>query len=259
METELGTELASKSGTKSAGRKLIEFDKVVAGYGSLTILNEISFDIREGEITLMTGANGAGKSTMLKTLFGLVTPISGEIRLDGQSIVGRTPRELLDFGVAYVPQERTLFPSLSVYHNLELGGMILPRRQVNERIDEVLKLFPRLGERIGNQASTLSGGERKQLEIGRALLLHPRVLLIDEPSIGLSPKIVGEVFQLLRQLAASGTTVFVVEQNIRSALKVSDRALAMEMGRVVIDLPACEMLNDPSFNRLLLGGHVAAA
>jgi branched-chain amino acid transport system ATP-binding protein len=237
-------------------KKLIEFSEVRSGYDSLIILNGMTFDIKEGDITLMTGANGAGKSTMLKTLFGILQPLSGDILLEGQSITGKTPRDLLDAGLAYVPQERTLFPALNVFHNLELGGITLPKRLVKDRIEEVLNRFPRLKERLDSQASTLSGGERKQLEIGRALLLHPRVLLIDEPSIGLSPIIVSEVFKLLKELSNGGTTVFVVEQNLRSALKVSDRALAMEMGRVVIDLPASEMLNNPNLSRLLLGGHV---
>jgi branched-chain amino acid transport system ATP-binding protein len=216
----------------------------------------MTFDIKEGDITLMTGANGAGKSTMLKTLFGILQPLSGDILLEGQSIAGKTPRVLLDAGLAYVPQERTLFPALNVFHNMELGGITLPKRPIKDRIEEVLNRFPRLKERLDSQASTLFGGERKQLEIARALWLHPRVLLIDEPSIGLSPIIVTEVFKLLKELSNGGTTVFVVEQNLRCALKVSDRALAMEMGRVVIDLPASEMLNNPHLSRLLLGGQV---
>jgi branched-chain amino acid transport system ATP-binding protein len=141
-----------------------------------------------------------------------------------------------------------------VLHNLELGGITLPRGELKGRIEEVLERFPRLRERIGNQASTLSGGEQKQLEIGRALLLRPRVLLIDEPSIGLSPIIVADVFRLLRQLVEAGTTVLMVEQNVRSALKVSDRAIALDMGRMAIDRPAAELLLDPNLNRLFLGG-----
>ena len=236
---------------------LIEFQDVVSGYGSLTILNQASFRVAEGSITLLTGANGAGKSTAVKTLFGMIQPSAGQVRVRGESVIGKTPRQMLAMGMAYVPQDRSLFPSLSVLHNLELGGITLPRREIRARVDEVLARFPRLAERIGSQASTLSGGERKQLEIGRALLLRPSILLIDEPSIGLSPKIVGEVFQLLQELAAAGTTVLVVEQNIRSALKVAHHAYAMEMGRIVIDLPADRMLDDPSFTRLLLGGHAA--
>jgi len=233
---------------------VIEFDKVVAGYSpTLTILNELSFDAKDGEITLLIGPNGAGKSTALKTLFGLLVPRSGDVRLDGKSVAGLAPRKLLEHGVAFVPQGRNLFGSLSVLHNLELGGITL-KEGLRERIEEVLGLFPRIRERLGNQASTLSGGEQKQLEVGRALLLRPRVLLIDEPSIGLSPIVSREVFALLRRLADAGTTILMVEQNVRSALKYANRALVLEMGRLALDRPAAELLEDPDLNRLFLGG-----
>jgi branched-chain amino acid transport system ATP-binding protein len=236
--------------------KIIEFDRVVAGYSpSLTILNETTLDARQGEITLLIGPNGAGKSTVLKTLFGMLVPRAGEVRFEGQRINGKPPRQLLADGIAFVPQGRNLFGSLSVRHNLELGGITLPRGELAGRIDEVLQRFPRIRERIDNQASTMSGGEQKQLEIGRALLLHPRVLLIDEPSIGLSPILVQEVLTMLRGLADAGTTVLMVEQNVRTALKYSDRALVLEMGRLALDRPASEVLNDTDLNRLFLGGH----
>jgi len=240
--------------------KIIEFDKVVAGYSpSLTILNETTLDARKGEITLLIGPNGAGKSTVLKTLFGMLVPRSGEVRFEGKRINGKGPRELLAEGMAFVPQGRNLFGSLSVRHNLELGGITLPRGELGARIDEVLQRFPRIKERIDNQASTMSGGEQKQLEVGRALLLHPRVLLIDEPSIGLSPKLVQEVMTLLRQLADAGTTILMVEQNVRTALKYSNRALVLEMGRLALDRPASVLLGDPDLNRLFLGGAARAA
>jgi len=240
--------------------KIIEFEKVVAGYSpSLTILNETTLDARKGEITLLIGPNGAGKSTVLKTLFGMLVPRSGEVRFESKRINGKSQRELLADGIAFVPQGRNLFGSLSVRHNLELGGITLPRGQLASSIDEVLARFPRIKERIDNQASTMSGGEQKQLEIGRALLLRPRVLLIDEPSIGLSPKLVQEVMTLLRALADAGTTVLMVEQNVRTALKYSNRALVLEMGRLALDRPASELLDDPNLNRLFLGGHVKTA
>jgi len=236
--------------------KIIEFDRVVAGYSpSLTILNETTLDARGGEITLLIGPNGAGKSTVLKTLFGMLVPRSGEVRFEGKCINGKSQRELLADGIAFVPQGRNLFGSLSVRHNLELGGITLPRGELGARIEEVLTRFPRIRERLDNQASTMSGGEQKQLEVGRALLLRPRVLLIDEPSIGLSPKLVQEVMALLRALADSGTTVLMVEQNVRTALKYSSRALVLEMGRLALDRPASELLKDPDLNRLFLGGH----
>ena len=235
---------------------IIVFDKVVAGYSpSLTILNETTLDARKGEITLLIGPNGAGKSTVLKTLFGLLTPRSGEVRFEGKNVNGKSQRELLADGIAFVPQGRNLFGSLSVRHNLELGGITLPRAELPARIEEALQRFPRIRERIDNQASTMSGGEQKQLEISRALLLRPRVLLIDEPSIGLSPKLVQEVMTLLRELADSGVTVLMVEQNVRTALKYANRALVLEMGRLALDRPASELLHDPDLNRLFLGGH----
>ena len=240
--------------------RIIEFDKVVAGYSpSLTILNETTLDARAGEITLLIGPNGAGKSTVLKTLFGFLEPRSGEVRFEGRRINGRSPRELLGEGIAYVPQGRNLFPSLTVRHNLELGGITLPRGELPGRMEEVLQRFPRIRERLDNQASTMSGGEQKQLEIGRALLLRPRVLLIDEPSIGLSPILVRDVMTLLRGLADAGTTILMVEQNVRTALKYSNRALVLEMGRLALDRPASELLGDPNLNRLFLGAGTAKA
>jgi branched-chain amino acid transport system ATP-binding protein len=239
---------------------IIEFDRVVAGYSpSLTILNETTLDARRGEITLLIGPNGAGKSTVLKTLFGLLVPRAGEVRFEGRVVNGKSQRELLAEGIAFVPQGRNLFGSLSVRHNLELGGITLPRATLPARIEEVLARFPRIRERMDNQASTLSGGEQKQLEVGRALLLRPRVLLIDEPSIGLSPKLVQEVMALLRQLADDGVTVLMVEQNVRTALKYADRALVLEMGRLALDRPASALLDDPDLNRLFLGGHAPKA
>src|SRR5258705_12424916 len=170
--------------------KIIEFDKVVAGYSpSLTILNETTLDARKGEISLLIGPNGAGKSTVLKTLFGILVPRSGEVRFEGKRINGKPPRELLADGIAFVPQGRNLFGSLSVRHNLELGGITFPRGELAGRIGEGLQRFPRIRERIDNQASTMSGGEQKKLQNGRGLLLHPPGLPVDEPSLGLSPEV----------------------------------------------------------------------
>ena len=221
----------------------IEFDDVVAGYGDFMILNNLSFKARRGAITLLLGPNGAGKSTVLKTLFGLLRVRQGRILLDGQSIAGASPKALLAQGIAFVPQGRNLFGQLTVWQNLELGGITLGTAVTHERIPEVLEFFPRVRERLHSMASALSGGEQKQLEIGRALLLRPKVLLIDEPSIGLSPLVVQDVFKLLRRLADQGTTLLMVEQNVKSALKVSDEAIALESGRLVLHRPAGELLN----------------
>ena len=238
---------------------VIELENVVAGYGRLTILDGVTLDARAGEVTLLIGPNGAGKSTVLKTIFGLVKPRGGAIRLGGEDITQLAPRALLERGLAFVPQGRNLFPALSVLHNLELGGIALPRPELRRRIDEVLERFPRIRERAAAQASTLSGGEQKQLEIGRALLLRPKILLVDEPSIGLAPKISQEVFGLLRTLADGGVTVLMVEQNVKSALAVAERAIALESGRVVLDRPAAALLGDPDLGRLFLGGSATAA
>jgi branched-chain amino acid transport system ATP-binding protein len=233
----------------------IEFDDVVAGYGDFMILNNLSFKARRGKITLLLGPNGAGKSTVLKTLFGMLKVKHGRIRLDGQDITGAKAKDLLvGHGVAFVPQGRNLFGQLTAYENLELGGITLGMKTARERIPEVLERFPGVKQRLHSLASSLSGGEQKQLEVGRALLLRPKVVLIDEPSIGLSPLVVADVFRLLRQLAEQGTTVLMVEQNVKSALKMADDAIALESGRLVLHSPACDLLADPDIERLFLGG-----
>jgi len=234
----------------------IEFKDVVAGYKDFMILNDLSFSVPTGSITLLIGPNGAGKSTVLKTLFGLLTPKQGHVYLNGEEITGSSQKDLLAKGIAFVPQGRNLFGQLSVYENLELGGITIGMKKTHERIPEVLEFFPRLKERMNSAASSLSGGEQKQLEIGRALLLRPKVLLIDEPSIGLSPMVVQDVFKLLRKLANQGTTILMVEQNVKSALKCSDDAIALESGRLVLHQSAAEILADPEMDRLFLGGAV---
>ncbi|MDH5340133.1 MAG: ABC transporter ATP-binding protein [Rubrivivax sp.] len=231
----------------------IEFDKVLAGYKDFMILNHLSFQAAAGAITLLIGPNGAGKSTVLKTLFGLLKPREGRVLLNGEDVTGADPKTLLAKGIAFVPQGRNLFGQLSVLENLELGGITLGMAETRKRMPEVLELFPRLRERLHSRAASLSGGEQKQLEVGRALLLRPRVLLIDEPSIGLSPIVVQDVFTLLRKLVTQGTTVLMVEQNVKAALKVSDDAMALESGRLVLHKPAAEILADPNMDRLFLG------
>jgi branched-chain amino acid transport system ATP-binding protein len=234
----------------------IEFKDVVAGYKDFMILNDLSFSVPTGSITLLIGPNGAGKSTVLKTLFGLLTPKQGHVYLNGEEVTGSSQKDLLAKGIAFVPQGRNLFGQLTVYENLELGGITIGMKATHERIPEVLEFFPRVKERMNSAASSLSGGEQKQLEIGRALLLRPKVLLIDEPSIGLSPIVVQDVFKLLRKLADQGTTVLMVEQNVKSALKYSDDAIALESGRLVLHQSAAEILADPEMDRLFLGASV---
>ncbi len=232
----------------------IEFDNVVAGYKSFMILNQLSFKVAKGSITLLLGPNGAGKSTVLKTLFGLLELRQGRILLNDENISRFSPQTLLARGIALVPQGRNLFGQLTVIQNLELGGITLGNKTTYERMPEVLDLFPRLKTRLHAQASTLSGGEQKQLEVGRALLLRPKVLLIEEPSIGLSPIVVNDVFNLLQGLAKQGTTVLMVEQNVKSALKVADDAIALASGQLVLHKKASELLLDPNIERLFLGG-----
>jgi branched-chain amino acid transport system ATP-binding protein len=243
----------------SSADACIEFDDVVSGYKDFMILNNLSFKARRGAITLLIGPNGAGKSTVLKTLFGLLKPRQGKVLLNGENINGASQKDLLAKGIAFVPQGRNLFGQLSVYENLELGGITLGMKTTHERIPEILEFFPRVKERLNSRAASLSGGEQKQLEIGRALLLRPKVLLIDEPSIGLSPIVVLDVFKLLRKLAEQGTTVLMVEQNVKSALAYSDDAIALESGRLVLHRPASEILSDPNMERLFLGGAHASA
>ena len=237
----------------------IEFDDVVAGYGELVILNHLSLRVRRSKVTLLIGPNGAGKSTALKTLFGMLPVRRGRIRIDGHDVTGAAPRDLLGrHGVAFVPQGRNLFGQLSVYENLELGGITLGMKTARERIPEVVDRFSCVKHRLHSAAASLSGGEQKQLEVCRALLLRPKVLLIDEPSVGLSPRVAQDVFQLLRTLADAGTTVLIVEQNVRRALELADDAIALESGRQVLHRRADELLNDPDLERLFLGGARAA-
>ena len=239
---------------------ILEVDGVVAGYGALTVLDGTRFSVQRGTITTIVGPNGAGKSTVFKVAFGLLPARAGSVALDGREITNRPPRALLALGLAYVPQGRNLFPELSVRHNLELGGItIKDRAELARRIDAVTERFPMLRDKAGAQASTLSGGQQKILEIARALLLEPRLMLVDEPSIGLSPILVGEVFGILQELRRRGVTVLMVEQNARSALAISDDAVVLEQGRTSMTGPADEILSDPRVGRLFLGGGTAAA
>ena len=234
--------------------RALEFEGLTAGYDGLAVVRGVSGGARRGQVTLLTGPNGAGKSTLLKALFGVIPVTAGVVRLDGEEITGKSPRDLLGDGIAFVPQGRNLFPALNVLHNLELGGMtVRSPKELQARIEEVLARFPRLRDRIDSAASSLSGGEQKMLEVGRALLLRPRVLFIDEPSIGLSPKLVGEVFHLMGELAAAGTTVLMVEQNAYMALQLASRAYVMETGRITLEGAARELVNDPHVRHAYLG------
>jgi branched-chain amino acid transport system ATP-binding protein len=240
---------------------ILALDSVVGGYGRTTILNGCSFAVRRGAITTMIGPNGAGKSTVFKAIFGLLTLSAGCIRYNGRDITGWSPRRLLEAGVVYIPQGRNLFPELSVRHNLELGAVAAGAwiTDMPARIERALDRFPILRQKANAQASTLSGGEQKQLEIMRGLLLDPQLVLIDEPSIGLSPLMVRETFAILTDLRDRGVTILMVEQNARTALQMSDEGLVLELGRARMQGPACEILHDPRIGRLFLGGGLVDA
>ncbi len=237
---------------------ILEFDRVVGGYGSTTILNETTFAVERAKLTTIIGPNGAGKSTALKAAFSMVKVRSGEIRFEGHDVVGRSQTELLDLGIAFVPQGRNIFPSMTVRNNLELGGVSLKDLSLcRDRIQSIaFEQFPILAEKADHQAGTLSGGEQKMLEVGRAMLLEPQLLLIDEPSIGLSPILVQQVFGLLTDLRDSGVTVLMIEQNAKKALEISDNGIVMQQGEVALSGPAPAMLSHPKIGALFLGGAV---
>ena len=238
---------------------ILTLQDIVAGYGRMTILNALSARIERGAITTVIGPNGAGKSTLFKAIFGLLGVRSGKVTFDGADTTGFAPRRMLDKGVCYVPQGRNLFPELSVKHNLELGGVALADRSgLAARMNEMMRHFPMLQEKANAQASTLSGGQQKLLEVARGLLLEPKLMLIDEPSIGLSPIMVQEVFGILRALRDSGMTILLIEQNARAALAISDFGLVLEQGQTRIEDRADAILADPRIAQLFLGGGLAA-
>lgn len=239
---------------------MLELKNITGGYGRITILNGTSFSIPKASITTVIGPNGAGKSTVFKAIFGLLNIHSGEILLDGENVTRKTPAEMIARGVTYVPQGRNVVPQLSVLHNLELGGITSKdQARVKRRMEEVMDQFPMLRERKDQKAIELSGGQQKQLEIARALLLDPKLILIDEPSIGLSPNLVQEVFQTLIRLRDQGVTILMVEQNAKAALAMSDYGLVLELGQTRMFDKADMLLKDPRVGQLFLGGHIEDA
>jgi branched-chain amino acid transport system ATP-binding protein len=239
---------------------ILTFENVVGGYGKQTILNGLSFTVRRGAITTMIGPNGAGKSTAFKASFGMLPVRDGRILFDGRDITNRPPRALIADGICYIPQGRNIFPELSVIHNLELGGSAAPKGfDLARRMEAAMDRFPVLRKKAHQQASTLSGGEQKMLEIARGMMLQPKLILIDEPSIGLSPILVEELFGLLRDMRASGITVLMIEQNAKRALENSDYGVVLELGRTRIQDRAESILADPRIAQLFLGGGLEAA
>jgi len=242
----------------TASEPLLVLDRVFAGYGKMTILNGTTARVRQGAITTVIGPNGAGKSTMFKAIFGVLPVRSGTVAFAGRDITNRPPRRVLDAGIAYIPQGRNIFPELSVRHNLELGGVAASDRAgLAHRLEAIMQRFPMLKDKADTQASTLSGGQQKILEVARGLLLDPKLILIDEPSIGLSPLMVQEVFAILKDLRDKRVTIVLIEQNAKQALQISDYGLVLEQGQTRIEDTAPNILADPRIAQLFLGGGLA--
>jgi branched-chain amino acid transport system ATP-binding protein len=228
---------------------------VVGGYGGRSILNGVDLAVAEQEIVCLIGHNGAGKSTVLKAIYGLLPQERGEISFRGRALNRLSPHQLLALGIAYVPQAHTIFPKLTVAENIRMGGFLLTDKTVlRARTAEVLDLFPILRERGGEYAASLSGGEQRMLEIARALMMHPTLLMLDEPSIGLAPRMVDLVFDTIENLRRQGLTILMVEQSVRKALARADRACILEQGQVRTQGDAKAMLADEQIGRLYLGG-----
>jgi len=237
-----------------AERPLLELAEVRAGYGEVEVLRGVSVRVRAGEIACIIGANGAGKSTLLKTVFGMVRPQRGSIRFDGREIAGLSPVKILRNGLSYVPQGRCNFPAMSVEENLEMGAYVRDDPGVRRDIEAVMARFPILREKRGAPAGTLSGGQQQILEMAAALLLRPKLLLIDEPSLGLDPRMVETVFETILAINREGTTLLMVEQNAKKGLSVSHHAFVLELGRNRFEGTGRDLLEDPEVRQHYLGG-----
>ena len=234
---------------------LLKAEGVVAGYGKLEILHGITLEVRSGEIVSVIGPNGAGKSTAFKSIVGLLHPRSGRVLFDGGEITGFRPDQVLRMGLAYVPQGRIVFPQMTVLENLEMGGYIeTDRARLRQAIERVYALFPILGDRRKQKAGTMSGGEQQMVAIGRALMAAPKLILLDEPSLGLSPRLVTLIFDKLQEMKRAGYTLMVVEQNAAKALSVADRGYVLELGENRFEGSGQALLSDPDVKRLYLGG-----
>jgi len=234
---------------------LLRAEGLTAGYGKVQILHDVTLEVRVGEMVSVIGPNGAGKSTAFKTIVGFVHATSGRIIFDKQEITGLRPDQVLPRGLAYVPQGRIVFPQMTVLENLEMGAYIeRDGGRVREALERVYTLFPILAERRTQKAGTLSGGEQQMVAIGRALMARPKLILLDEPSLGLSPKFVSLIFETLVQMKGAGYTLMVVEQNAARALAVADRGYVLELGRNRFEGSGAALLADPDVKRLYLGG-----
>ena len=232
---------------------LLRVQGLRAGYGRITGVEDVSLSVRSGELVAILGPNGAGKSTVLRALSGMITPWAGTVTLDGRDVTGRRSDLLVRAGMVHVPEGRRVLPTLTVDENLRLGAFTRRGSAVADALEEVYQRFNRLADRRGQKAGTLSGGEQQMLVIGRALMARPKLLLLDEPSLGLSPRLVAEVFALIRGLAGDGQTVLLVEQNVVQGLRAADRGYVLTTGRVTATGSAAELLADPSLVRSYLG------
>jgi ABC-type branched-subunit amino acid transport system ATPase component len=234
---------------------ILAAEGLTAGYGRIDILHGVSLEVRPGEIVSIIGPNGAGKSTAFKTIVGFLTPSAGRVFLEQQDITGLRPDLVLRRGLAYVPQGRIVFPAMTVLENLEMGAYIeRDGTRVRAAFERVYALFPVLAERRRQKAGTMSGGEQQMLAIGRALMTTPKLILLDEPSLGLSPKFVTSIFEKLVEMKGAGYTLMIVEQNATRALAIADRGYVLELGRNRFEGPGRELLADPEVKRLYLGG-----
>ena len=233
---------------------MLEVKDLQVYYGVIQALKGISFHVNQGEVIALIGANGAGKTTTLQTLTGILSPKSGSIVFEGKDLTRTPAHKIVEMGMAHVPEGRRVFADMSVYENLLLGAYTRKDKAViAESLASVYKRFPRLEERKGQRAGTLSGGEQQMLAMGRALMSRPRIILMDEPSMGLSPIFVNEIFDIIREVSESGTTVLLVEQNAKKALSIADRAYVLETGSITMDGKAEDLLNDEAVQKAYLG------
>ena len=233
---------------------MLQVTDLKVNYGVIQAIKGVSFEVNEGEVIALIGANGAGKTTILHTVTGLIAPKSGKIEFEGKDITKMPAHKIVTLGMAHVPEGRRVFADLRVYENLLMGAFTRKDKdEIAKTLEMVYKRFPRLRERKNQVAGTLSGGEQQMLAMGRALMSHPKILLMDEPSMGLSPLFVNEIFDIIKEVSASGTTVLLVEQNAKKALSIADRAYVLETGKIVLDAAADVLMNDPSIKKAYLG------
>ena len=232
---------------------MLKVDGIHVYYGSIHAVKGVSFEVGEGEIVTLIGANGAGKSTVLNTVSGLLHPRTGSVCFMDQDLRGVPPHKVVERGLAQVPEGRRIFLQMTVEENLEMGAYTQPKSSVAPGVADVYKRFPRLEERRSQVAGTLSGGEQQMLAMGRALMSRPKLLMLDEPSMGLAPLLVEQIFEIIRELHAAGTTILLVEQNAQAALSVADRAYVLETGRVSLSGTGAELLNDDAVKKAYLG------